>query len=156
MDLLLDWGIENSLLAAMIRVHLTEEELEELVQVVIQTEGRHEIPHRVQYLKDEGNKSFKKGEFAQASGLYKYTLKLLCFSCIVTEANDDVFNSLAIALNFNLAASELKQGQFDNVMSLCSFTLDFEPCNTKESTPMTYAEDDPIAKAEKVQHDDGK
>ena len=32
----------------------------------------------------------------------------------------------------------------------CSTTLDIE------STPMTYAEDDLIAKAGKVQHDDGK
>ncbi|KAJ8440075.1 hypothetical protein Cgig2_025274 [Carnegiea gigantea] len=112
MDPLLDWGIEHSLLAAMIRVHLTEEALEELGQ-------------------DKGNKSFKKGEFAQASGLYKHAVKLLCFSCIVTAADDDIFTSLVITLNLNLDAPELKQGQFDNVMTLCSWILDFEPCNTK-------------------------
>ena len=105
---LLDWGIEHSLLAAMICVHLTEEPSEELVQVVVQMEEPIEIPHRVQYLKDEGNKSFKKGEFAQALDLYKHALKLLCFSCIVTKADDDVFTSLAFTLNFNLVASELK------------------------------------------------
>lgn len=39
-----------------------------------------------------------------------HALKLLCFSCIVTKADDDAFNSLAINLDLNLAASKLKQG----------------------------------------------
>ncbi|KAJ8434043.1 hypothetical protein Cgig2_001236 [Carnegiea gigantea] len=95
----------------MIRVHLTEEALEELGQVLVQMEGPHEIPHRVQSLKDEGNKSFKKGVCAWASGLYKHVLEILCINCIVTEVDDDVFNYLAITLNLNLADSELKQGQ---------------------------------------------
>ncbi|KAJ8427372.1 hypothetical protein Cgig2_000501 [Carnegiea gigantea] len=68
-------------------------------------EGPHKILHRVQYLKDGGNKSFKKG--------------------------DNLFTNLAIALNLNIDAYELKQGQFDNVMTICSLILDFEPCNTK-------------------------
>lgn len=75
MDPLLDWGIENSLLAAMVHAHLNEEELEELGQVVVQMGGPREIPYRVQYLKDEGNKSFKKGEFAQA----------LCLLCMLSS-----------------------------------------------------------------------
>ncbi|KAJ8452227.1 hypothetical protein Cgig2_006032 [Carnegiea gigantea] len=127
MDPLLDWGIENSLLAAMICVHLTEEALEELGQVVVQMEGPHEIPHRVRYLKDEGNKSFKKGEFALALGLYKHALKLLCFGCMLLRE----MMTLAITLNLNLAASELKQGQFDNVMTLWSLIPNFKPCHTK-------------------------
>jgi len=77
----------------MIRIHLKEEEFEEFGKVIVQMEGPHEIPHRVQYLKDEGNKWFKKGGFAQALGLYLHSLKLLCFNYIVIEADDDIFNS---------------------------------------------------------------
>ena len=89
----------------MIRVHLKKEELEELGQVVVQMEGPHEIPHRVQSLKDEGNKCFNNDDFVEASGLCLYALNLFCFNCVITEVDEDMFSGLAINLNLNLVAS---------------------------------------------------
>ncbi|KAJ8427055.1 hypothetical protein Cgig2_020913 [Carnegiea gigantea] len=45
--------------------------------------------------------------------------------------NEENIRSLAIGLNLNLAAAELKQGKFDNAKTLCSLVLKFEPYNTK-------------------------
>ena len=89
-------------------------------------EGPDEIPHKVHFLKDEGNKFFKNKEFTNGSAYYLSGIELLCFSCIVSYANEVLFKHLTISLSLNLAPSKLKQGKFTSTMTFCSLVLEFE------------------------------
>ncbi|KAJ8424465.1 LOW QUALITY PROTEIN: hypothetical protein Cgig2_031210 [Carnegiea gigantea] len=86
-------------------------EFDEIAQVVFRLDGPDEIPCRVKFLEEEWNRCFKTNDFADASIYYLSGTKLLCFSCIPSDADEALFKHLAISLNLNLAASELKQGK---------------------------------------------
>ncbi|KAJ8424643.1 hypothetical protein Cgig2_009123 [Carnegiea gigantea] len=66
LDTLLDWGIDNPLQAALIHTHLKDHEFDEIAQLVFQMQGPDEIPHKVKFLKDEGNRCFKNNDFLNA------------------------------------------------------------------------------------------
>ncbi|KAJ8435670.1 hypothetical protein Cgig2_014251 [Carnegiea gigantea] len=130
-DTLLDWGVDNPLQATLIHTHLEDHEFDEFAQIVFHMEGPDEIPHKVKLLKDEGNRCFKNHDIVNASDYYLSGIKLLCFSCIIFDEDEALFKHLTISLNFNLAASKLRQGKFMSAITLCSLVLEFEPHNTK-------------------------
>lgn len=70
-------GVLLIIQAKLVQIHL---------EVVIQTDRPEEIPRRVNFLKEEGNRCYKKQDFNQASALYLTTIKLPCFGCIVSNA----------------------------------------------------------------------
>ncbi|KAJ8426010.1 hypothetical protein Cgig2_026122 [Carnegiea gigantea] len=70
-------------------------------------EGPDEISCRVSFLKEEGNRCFKKDDFDQASAFYLATIKLLFFNCIVFDVDEPLFKRLSLTLNLTLAAFEL-------------------------------------------------
>ena len=131
LDSLLDWGIDNPLQAALIHTHLPDHEFDKIAQIVFQLDGPDEIPCKVKFLKEEWNRCFKTNDFANASIYYLSGIKLLCFSCIASDADEALFKHLAISLNLNLAGSKLKQGKFLSIITLCYLILEFEPYNTK-------------------------
>lgn len=131
LDCLLDWGTDNPLQAALIHTHLADHEFDEIAQVALQVDGPDEIPCSVKFLKEEWNRCFKTNDFANASIYYLSGIKLLCFSCIALDADEALFKHLAISLNLNLAALELKQGKFLSIITLCFLILEFGPFNTK-------------------------
>ncbi|KAJ8422696.1 hypothetical protein Cgig2_014915 [Carnegiea gigantea] len=51
--------------------------------------------------------------------------------CIASDADEALFKHLAISLNLNLAGSELKQGKFLSIITICYLILEFVPYNTK-------------------------
>jgi len=86
-------------------------------------EGPAEIFRRVKILKQEGNRCSKTGDFTHASSHYLSAIKLLCFAYVVLKEDDITFKQLAITLNINMVASELKLERFEKVMQLCSLGL---------------------------------
>lgn len=70
-------------------------------------------------------------QFTQTLAFYLSAVKLLCFSCIFSDEDEALFKYLAIILNLNLTASELKHGKYETVILLCSLVLDYEPSNTR-------------------------
>ncbi|KAJ8428624.1 hypothetical protein Cgig2_015742 [Carnegiea gigantea] len=122
-------GTDNPLQATLIHTYLHDHELEEIATVVFQMDGPAEIPNKVKLLKEEGNKCFKHNDFASASAYYLSGITLLCFTYIISYEDEILFRNLAVTLI--LAASELKQGKFRSMRTLCSLFLEFQPNNTK-------------------------
>ena len=137
---LLDWGTDNPLQVALIRTHFTNHQFNEIAQVVFQLRGPKGIPYTVKFLEEEGNKCFKTNDFADASTHYLSGIKLLCFNCITSYADEALFKYLAISLNINLAASELQQRKFLPTTTLCSLVLEFESHNIKSLLRRAKAE----------------
>ncbi|KAL2925777.1 Peptidyl-prolyl cis-trans isomerase FKBP65 [Bienertia sinuspersici] len=82
-------------------------------------------------LKDEGNISFKEGDFDSA--LEKYSLSCVFLSCLALqeEGARTSFSQLASSVVLNMAASLLKKKEFENVGQLCSIVLNYNPKNVK-------------------------
>ncbi|KAL2934806.1 Peptidyl-prolyl cis-trans isomerase FKBP62, partial [Bienertia sinuspersici] len=82
-------------------------------------------------LKDEGNSSFKEGDFDSA--LEKYSLSCVFLSCLALqeEVARNSFSQLATSLILNMAASLLKKKEFEHVGHLCSIVLNNNPNNVK-------------------------
>ncbi|KAL2905996.1 Peptidyl-prolyl cis-trans isomerase PASTICCINO1 [Bienertia sinuspersici] len=81
--------------------------------------------------KDEGNSSFKEGDFDSA--LEKYSLSCVFLSCLALqeEVARNLFSQLATSLILNIAASLLKKKEFEHVGHLCSIVLNYNPNNFK-------------------------
>ncbi|KAL2935035.1 Peptidyl-prolyl cis-trans isomerase FKBP62, partial [Bienertia sinuspersici] len=81
--------------------------------------------------KDEGNSSFKKGDFDGA--LEKYSLSCVFVSCLALQEEETrtSFSQLASSVVLNMVASMLKKKEFKNVGQLCSIVLDHHPNNVK-------------------------
>ncbi|KAL2900021.1 Peptidyl-prolyl cis-trans isomerase D [Bienertia sinuspersici] len=82
-------------------------------------------------LKDEGNSSFKEGNFDSA--FEKYSLSCVFLSCLALqeEVARNSFLQLATSLILNMAASLLKKKEFEHVGHLCSIVLNYNPNNVK-------------------------
>ncbi|KAL2896052.1 70 kDa peptidyl-prolyl isomerase [Bienertia sinuspersici] len=82
-------------------------------------------------LKDEGNTSFKEGDFDNA--LEKYSLSCVLLSCLALQEEDtrSSFSQLASTVLLNMAASLLKKKEFEHVGQLCSIVLNYYPNNVK-------------------------
>ncbi|KAL2927315.1 70 kDa peptidyl-prolyl isomerase [Bienertia sinuspersici] len=80
-------------------------------------------------LKDEGNTSFKEGDFDNA--LEKYSLSCVLLSCLALQEEDtrSSFSQLASTVLLNTAASLLKKKEFEHVGQLCSIVLNYYPNN---------------------------
>ncbi|KAJ8444377.1 hypothetical protein Cgig2_026581 [Carnegiea gigantea] len=94
---------DNPLQATLIHTHLEYHEFDEIPQVVFPMQGPNKIPHKVKFLKDEGNRCFKNNEFVNTSSYYLDGIKFLCFSCIISDDDETLFKHLAVSLNLNLA-----------------------------------------------------
>ncbi|KAL2927403.1 Peptidyl-prolyl cis-trans isomerase D [Bienertia sinuspersici] len=81
--------------------------------------------------KDEGNSSFKEGDFENA--LEKYSLSCVFLSCLDVQEEDtrSSFSHLASIVILNMAASLLKKKEFEHVGQLCSIVLNYNPKNVK-------------------------
>ncbi|KAL2905234.1 70 kDa peptidyl-prolyl isomerase [Bienertia sinuspersici] len=82
-------------------------------------------------LNDEGNTSFKEGDFDNA--LEKYSLSCLFLSCLVLQEEDtrSSFSQLASTMVLNMAVTLLKKKEFEHVGQLCSIVLNYYPNNVK-------------------------
>ncbi|KAL2937267.1 70 kDa peptidyl-prolyl isomerase [Bienertia sinuspersici] len=82
-------------------------------------------------LKDEGNTSFKEGDFDNA--LEKYSLSCVFLSCLALQEEDtrSSFSQLTSTVLLNMAASLLKKKEFEHVGQLCSIVLNYYPNNVK-------------------------
>ncbi|KAL2938701.1 70 kDa peptidyl-prolyl isomerase, partial [Bienertia sinuspersici] len=82
-------------------------------------------------LEDEGNISFKEGDFDIA--LEKYSLSCVFLSCLALQKEDarSSFSQLASSVVLNMAASLLKKKEFEHVGQLCSIVLNYNPNNVK-------------------------
>ncbi|KAL2935624.1 Peptidyl-prolyl cis-trans isomerase FKBP62 [Bienertia sinuspersici] len=82
-------------------------------------------------LKDEGNISFKVGDFDIA--LEKYSLSCVFLSYVDLQEEDarSSFSQLASIVVLNMAASLLKKKEFEHVGQLCSIVLNYNPNNVK-------------------------
>ncbi|KAJ8451369.1 hypothetical protein Cgig2_017760 [Carnegiea gigantea] len=140
-------------------------------------EGPHEIPHRVQYLKAEGNKSFQKALFRRAKaalGLCNIRQALcdLRKATRIDPHNIEIVQELqkieSIHSQYHEKRREVHSQANLNKRAGKRPTLEADPSSEKkrtstvigtpyyESTPTSDAKADPIAKAGKVQHDDGQ
>ncbi|XP_021860984.2 uncharacterized protein [Spinacia oleracea] len=82
-------------------------------------------------LKEIGNCYFKKGEFKSAVMVYETVLDVIVSEFSMEEEMDNNITILVNSCFSNLSACELKLGNYDTVISLCSVILARDRNNTK-------------------------
>ena len=63
MDSILDWGTDYTLQLALISTHLKDHEIDDVAQVVTQSEGPDRSSPKGTFLKEERIRCFKNGDF---------------------------------------------------------------------------------------------
>ncbi|KAL2902885.1 Peptidyl-prolyl cis-trans isomerase FKBP62 [Bienertia sinuspersici] len=108
-----------------------ENEDYDLFRFISSLENPRDVLKYSRNFKDEGNSSFKEGDFDGA--LEKYSLSCVFLSCLALQEEEarSSFLQLASSVVLNMAASLLKKKEFKNVGQLCSIVLDHHPKNVK-------------------------
>ncbi|KAL2903254.1 70 kDa peptidyl-prolyl isomerase [Bienertia sinuspersici] len=107
-----------------------ENEDSDLFVFILNLENPKDVLEHSKNLKDEGNTSFKVGDFDSA--LEKYSLSCVFLSCLALQEEDarTFFSQLATSVVLNMAASLLKK-EFEHVGKLCSIVLNYDSINVK-------------------------
>ena len=81
--------------------------------------------------KNEGNDLFKVGKLARAQKKYKAAIDYIISDYEMSEEEKAEASSLKTAITLNLAACEIKKGDWPEVEKRCNEALDIQPQNTK-------------------------
>ncbi|KAL2906226.1 Peptidyl-prolyl cis-trans isomerase FKBP62, partial [Bienertia sinuspersici] len=108
-----------------------ENEDYDLFGFVLSLENPKDVLNYSRNFKDEGNSSFKKGDFDGALEKYSLSCVFLSYLALQEEEARTSFSQLASSVVLNMAASMLKKKEFNNVGQLCSIILGHHPNNVK-------------------------